>query len=127
MFRRIILSALGIISLGLGVAGMFLPVLPTTPFLLLSSALFLRSSKRLYNWLMNHPRFGPYISDFLIHKAIPLRVKIVSISMLWMSLLCCAIFVSEKMIMRIVFILIAIGVTIHILSFKTKRKDGHSL
>ena len=121
MIVKYLLIILGIISLSLGVIGIFLPVLPTTPFLLLASALFLRSSKRLYNYLMNHPKLGPYIHDFLIDRSISLRVKIVSLSMLWASLTSCAIFVSERLIMRIMFILIAIGVSIHILSFKTRR------
>ena len=82
---RILLTILGLISLGLGILGAFLPVLPTTPLLLLAAALFLRSNKRLYDWLMNHPRLGTYISNFMEHKSIPLRVKIVSITLLWLT------------------------------------------
>lgn len=118
---KYILAALGLLSLALGVLGIFLPVLPTTPFLLLSSALFLRSSRRLYDWLMNHPKLGPYIRDFMVYKTIPLKGKIISISMLWISLICCAIFVSDNLCLRFMFIAIAIGVSIHILSYKTKR------
>ena len=70
---NILLSILGLISLSLGVLGAFVPVLPTTPFLLLAAFLFLRGNKRLYEWLMNHPRMGAYISNFVEHKAIPLR------------------------------------------------------
>lgn len=116
---KIFLTILGLISLGLGVLGAFLPVLPTTPFLLLSAALFLRSNKDLYQWLMNHPRLGTYISNFMEHKAIPLRVKIVAITTLWLTLLYCAIFVAGHWAFRMFFIAIAVGVTIHILSYKT--------
>lgn len=116
-----VLALLGLISLCAGVIGIFVPVLPTTPFLLLSSYLFMKSSDRLYNWLMNHPRFGPYIQDFLIHKSIPLHSKIISISLLWLSLAFCALFITDKLILRLLFLAIAIGVTIHILKFKTKR------
>ena len=118
---KFILTVLGFIALGLGVLGAFLPVLPTTPFLLLSAALFLRSNQRLYEWLLNHPRLGTYISNFMVHRAIPLRVKIVSIIVLWITLLYCAFFVSRHWAMSVMFISIAIGVTIHILSYKTLK------
>lgn len=118
---RYILTLLGLISLGLGILGAFLPVLPTTPLLLLSAALFLRGNRRLYDWLMNHPRLGVYISNFMKHKAIPLRVKVVAVSMLWITLLYCAIWVAGHWAFRLFFIMIAIGVTIHILSYKTLK------
>ena len=118
---RIILTIVGLLALCLGILGIFLPVLPTTPFLLLASALFLRSNRRLYNWLMEHPKLGPYIKNFLVHKSIPMRVKIGSISLIWLTLLNCAIFVAEHCAMRFMFIVIAAGVTIHILSFKTLK------
>lgn len=118
---KIILTILGILSLGLGVLGAFLPVLPTTPLLLLSAALFLRGNEKLYIWLMNHPKLGPYIKNFRENKSIPLRIKIISISMLWITLLNCAIFVTDHWALRIFFILLAIGVTIHILSYKTLK------
>lgn len=121
--KRYLLIVAGSISLALGIIGIFLPVLPTTPFLLLSAACWLKSSQRLYDWLLSHPRLGPYISDFMVHKAIPLRIKIISISLLWITLLYCAIFVTDLLWLRILFMAIAIGVTIHILSFKTRRKS----
>lgn len=120
---KILLTIFGLISLGLGILGVFLPVLPTTPLLLLAAFLFLRSNKRLYNWLMNHPKMGPYITNFLKYKAIPLRIKVIAISTLWLTLLYCAIFVADHWAFRAFFILIAIGVTMHILSYKTLRKD----
>ena len=118
---RILLTILGLISLGLGVLGAFLPVLPTTPLLLLSAALFLRGNRELYEWLMHHPRLGPYINNFITHRAIPLRVKVVSIATLWLTLLYCAIFVAEHWALRLLFIIIAIAVTVHILSYKTLK------
>ena len=118
---NIFLTILGLISLALGVLGAFLPVLPTTPFLLLSAFLFLRGNRKLYDWLMSHPRLGSYIKNFTQHRAIPLRVKIVSISTLWLTLLYCAIFVAGHWAIRGLFILIAICVTVHILSYKTLK------
>ena len=119
---RIIFLFLGILSLVLGVVGVFLPVLPTTPFLLLSATLFLRSSQRLYDWLLSHPYLGEYIRNFKEHKAIPLRVKVVSVSLVWITLLYCALFVAREWWMSAMFIAIALGVSIHILHYKTLRK-----
>ncbi|MDR1585596.1 MAG: YbaN family protein [Prevotellaceae bacterium] len=120
---KILLAVLGLISLGLGVLGIFLPVLPTTPFFLLSAALFARSSKKLYDWLLNHPVMGEYIRNFIEDKSIPLKVKIVSISVMWISMLCTAFLaVNDKLWLQILLIAIAVGVTIHILSFKTRKK-----
>lgn len=116
-----ILALLGLLSLGLGILGIFLPVLPTTPLLLLAAALFLRSNKKLYDWLINHPKFGPYITNFMKHKAIPLKIKILSVSMLWITLLYCTIFVTDNILLRIMFISIAVAVTIHILSYRTLK------
>ena len=118
---RLFLTIIGLISLGLGILGAFLPVLPTTPFLLLAATLFLKSDKGLYDWLMNHPRLGPYIRNFLEHKAIPLRVKVVSIVFLWLTLLYCAVFVAGHWAFRLFFILLATGITIHILSYRTLK------
>ena len=123
---NIILTILGLISLGLGILGAFLPVLPTTPLLLLAAALFLRGNRRLYDWLLTHPKLGPYITNFIKHRSIPLRIKIISVSTLWITLLYCAIFVAEHWALRAMFIAIAIGVTIHILSYKTAAKEQHS-
>ena len=119
---RYILAFLGSVSLLLGVLGIFVPVLPTTPFLLLSAALYLRSSRKLYDWLMSHRHLGPYIKNFQEHKAIPLRVKIVSVSLVWITLLYCAIFVAWVWWMRLLFIVIAVGVSAHILHYRTLKQ-----
>ena len=118
---KILLTILGLISLGLGILGAFLPVLPTTPLLLLAAFLFLRSNRRLYDWLMNHPKMGPYITNFIKHKAIPLRVKVIAVSTLWLTLLYCAVFVAGHWALRGLFILLAICITWHILSYKTLK------
>ena len=118
---KVLLIISGCIALGLGILGIFLPVLPTTPLLLLAAALFLRSDRRLYDWLMSHPKLGTYISNFMEHKAIPLRIKIVSVAALWLTLLFCTVFVAEHWVLRVLFLAIAVGVTAHILSYRTMR------
>lgn len=118
---KILLTILGFISFGLAILGMFLPVLPTTPLLLLAAVLFLKGNKRWYDWLMNHPKFGPYISNFLVEKSIPLRMKVVSVTLVWITLLNCAIFVASHWAFRAGFILLAAAITWHVLSYKTSR------
>ena len=73
----------------LGVVGIFVPLLPTTPFLLLAAALWVRSSPRLYEWLLAHRCFGGYIRNFRENRAIPLRAKVVSIALMWGTMLYC--------------------------------------
>ena len=116
-----LLTILGLVSLALGVVGIFLPLIPTTPLLLLSAALFLRSHKGLYDWLLNHPKLGPYIRNFMEYKAIPLKVKVISVSMVWLTLLNCAVFVADHWTLRVFFVLLAGAITWHILSYRTLR------
>lgn len=116
-----ILTILGLLALGLGILGIFLPVLPTTPLLLLAAALFLRSNKGLYDWLLNHPKLGPYIRNFMEYKAIPLKIKVLSVSLVWITLLNCAIFVADHWVFRLFFIVLAAAISAHILSYKTLK------
>ena len=114
---------LGTISLILGIIGIVVPLLPTTPFLLLTAWFYFRGSPRLYNWLLNQKHLGPYIRNFRENKAIPLRAKIVSVSLLWITILFCVIFILPAWWLKITLLLIAIGVTWHILSYNTLKKD----
>ena len=118
---RYVYVALGILSCALGVIGIFVPLLPTTPFLLLSAALLFRSSPRLYNRLLNHPQLGPYIRHFREHKAIPLRVKIISVSLVWITILHAVIFLLDHWVLESLLLLLAVGITAYILHFKTLR------
>ena len=117
---NILLIILGGISLGLGILGMFLPVIPTTPFLLLTAWCWFKGSPKLYGRLMSHPKAGPYIRDFREHRSISRRVKAVSTSTLWLTVAISIAAVSLLWI-RILLAVIAAGVTWHILSFKTKK------
>ncbi len=116
-------SILGCIALALGIAGIFLPVLPTTPFLLLSAALWFKASPRLYHWLTHHRIFGEYIRNFRENRAIPLHAKVVSVSLLWLTLGWCFFTVGAgRWWLQLLFAALAVGVTIHILSFATLRR-----
>lgn len=113
----------GIIFVVLGVIGIFLPLLPTTPFLLLAAALFIRSSNRLYNWLINNKYLGNYIKNYREGKGIPYRAKVVSIMMLWITIIYSAVFVVQRLFVKIILVTIAILVTLHILSLKTLKLE----
>lgn len=79
---RIIWLTLGLLSVALGIVGIFLPLLPTTPFLLLAAFCFSRSSERLHTWLVTHPTLGPHIIAWNERGAIPLRAKRLAIVMM---------------------------------------------
>ena len=113
----------GSFSLVLGIIGIFLPILPTTPFLLLSAALYVRSSQRAYNWLINHKYLGPYIRCFREEKSIPLHAKVVSVSLLWITALYCIFFKFSHIALDLLMLFIAVSVTTYILSFKTRKTN----
>ena len=115
---RLLLTIFGFIALGLGILGMFVPVLPTTPFLLLTAFCFLRSSRRLYDKLLAHKVLGPYITNFMQKKAIPKKVKAYILITLWATILLSVCLVGIVWV-RILLIAIAIGVSIHILHYKS--------
>ena len=120
---KIVLAILGSISFALAVAGIFLPLLPTTPLLLLAAALWLRSSERLHNWLINHRVFGEYIRNFRVHRAIPLRVKIYAVAMVWLTIgYCIFAVVDNYWWAQVLMALLASAITWHILSYKTLKK-----
>lgn len=83
---RYALLVIGWLSVTLGIIGIFLPVLPTTPFLLLAAACFVRSSRRFYDWLVTHPRLGPWFRDYLEGNGIPLKGKVYAIATMWLSI-----------------------------------------
>ena len=120
-FSRWVLIIVGSFFTGLGIIGIFLPLLPTTPFLLLAAACYIRSSERLYNWLINNKWIGRYIKNYLEGKGIPLKSKVLSISALWITIGYSVFFVVNIFSVRVILILIAIGVTMHLLSIRTLK------
>ncbi|MBR3758422.1 MAG: YbaN family protein [Bacteroidaceae bacterium] len=113
---------IGSLSLFLGLLGIALPLLPTTPFLLLSATCYFHGSDKLYHWLMAHPTLGPYIHSFREEKAIPLRVKVVSVTMVWVTLLYCIFFVVNSLWIKLLLLFLAIAISWHILSYATRRQ-----
>lgn len=120
-FIKGLLIIAGMVLVGLGILGIFLPLLPTTPFLLLAAVCYAKSSRRFYNWLLGNKWFGKYIKNYREGKGIPLKIKIFSISLLWLTILFSAIFIVNILFVRIILIMIAIGVSIHISSVQIKK------
>ncbi|MCG8572146.1 MAG: YbaN family protein [Spirochaetes bacterium] len=118
---KIIYIALGTISLGLGIIGIFLPGLPTTPFLLLSAALYVRSSQRLYHWLIEHKWFGGYIKNFQERKAMTLKAKILSLFMMWSMIICSVVFFVNNIYIKYLLFGLAIVGTISIILIPTYK------
>jgi len=113
---------LGLLSLVLGAIGLFLPILPTTPFLLLASYFFLKSSKKMHDWLMRHRIFGNYIRNYLEHKAIKKSDRIKSLIFLWLTLIISMIL--SKNIHLILFLsLIGSAVSLHLMLLKTIKSS----
>jgi uncharacterized membrane protein YbaN (DUF454 family) len=138
---RALLFVAGSISLFFGLIGIFLPLLPTTPFLLLTAACYMRSSERMYNWLLNNRWFGEYIKNYHAGRGIPLKTKIIAIATMWTMMIISAFFMlttlvdrqlltsTALLIIRIVLLVIAIVVSIHLIklpTFKKQKENGKS-
>ncbi|MEW6734759.1 MAG: YbaN family protein [Acidobacteriota bacterium] len=120
--RRGLLIAAGTLSVGLGILGIFLPLLPTTPFLLLAAACYARSSRKFYLWLLGNRIFGNYIQNYRSGQGIPLRAKIITILLLWLVMLYTAFFVINILLVKILLILIAICTSSYLLSLRTLKR-----
>lgn len=121
--KSVLLVICGTLSLLLGAVGIFFPVLPTTPFLLLSAACYARSSVRLHSWLLNTRIFGSYIRDYQEGRGVSLRHKIAALVLLWLSIGYAAGFAVSRTWLRILLLGIAAGVTIHLCKLKTRKGD----
>ncbi len=121
-FRKGIFVIAGTISLGLGALGVFLPVLPSTPFLLLSAAFYYKGSERMHRWLLNNKLFGNYIKNYKEGRGIALKAKAITLCLLWTTICYSAFFIVNMIALQIVLFVIAGGVSIHILTLPTFRK-----
>lgn len=112
------LIAVGSLSLGLGAAGILLPILPTTPFLLLAAFCFARSSERLHRYLVNHRVFGTYISNYYNHAMTP-RHKARTLAVLWFGIVVSVLLIGS-LIPAIILPIIAGLVSVHIIRLRPR-------
>jgi len=119
---RVGLIISGTLFLGLGLLGLVLPILPTTPFLLLAAFCYSRSSKRFYDWLMSNRLFGSYLKNYKEGRGMPVKAKLFTISFLWVTITFSAFTVVTIFAVQIILILVAVGVTVHLLKIKNLKQ-----
>ncbi|MDD3521053.1 MAG: YbaN family protein [Actinomycetota bacterium] len=117
--KRIFLISAGTLFIGLAVAGIFIPVLPTTPFVLIAAALYSKSSMKFYQWLINNKIFGRHIKNYRDKKGVAVSFKVVVLIFLWIAIICSILFAINLLWVKIFLGIIALSVSIHILTLKT--------
>lgn len=115
---RYVYILLGVISLVLGIVGVVTPILPTTPFILLSGFCFARGSERLHDWMLGHRYFGPMIKAFRDERRIPFKVKIFATLMIAITMSITAIFVVPLLAVKIGMAAVGLGVVWYIWTFR---------
>jgi uncharacterized membrane protein YbaN (DUF454 family) len=118
---RVLLLVAGILSLGLGVAGIFLPVLPTTPLVILAAACFARSHRPFHEWLLAHRHFGPTLREWQEHRSIPYRTKLTAIAMMAAALGTSIVFFVEPRWLEV--LLAAFGVGLALWMYRLPSRD----
>lgn len=109
---------IGFVFLGLGIIGIVLPLLPTTPFLIVASMCFVKGSTKMNDWLLNHRLFGGYIKNYLEEKAIRKKDRIRTLILLWLTLIISA-YVVDIIYLKIMLIFIGLAVSTHLIKLKT--------
>jgi len=117
--KRIIFVIAGTLFLIIGLIGIIIPVLPTTPFLLLAAACYIRGSKRIHNWMINNSLFGDFVKNYLERKGITIRQKITSLLFLWLTITISIYYLIDSFPIIILLFVIAIAVSVHILRIRT--------
>lgn len=124
MRKKQLYIALGLLFTSLGMIGVFVPLLPTTPFLLLAIWFFVRSSKRYLKWMLRNRYLSPYIYGYMSNKGMPKSVKIRTLIILWGTIFVSAFLINHNIYISLLLIIIAIFVTVHILYIKTRKNEN---
>lgn len=123
-FKNGVFVISGILCVALAVLGMFLPVLPTTPFLLLAAFLFSRSSEKFYERLLNNRFCGEYLRNYREGRGIALKQKVITIAILWATIIYGIWFVGSVVWISLILLAVASGVTIFLISVKTYKPEN---
>ena len=120
--RKGLWAVLGSIFLTIGIVGIVLPLLPTTPFLLLAAMCYAKGSKRLYDKLLANAWLGPYLRATGGGTPLTWRWRLAALTFLWASMSMAIVFFTESAIIRAVLIVIALAVTLHLVTVGRKRR-----
>ncbi len=120
--KRMVLIVSGSTLLALGAVGIFVPILPTTPFVIGAALCYGRSASRIGTWLKRNRYFGPYIESYRSRAGLPLRSKIQGLAFLWPVLLL-SILLLQGLAVKLILITVGIAVTAHLLLLKTRAKE----
>ena len=121
MFARLLFTILGTLFLLVGILGVVLPLLPATPFLLLASACYVRGSPALHSWLMSNKYLGAYIINIKDNRSLPLKAKIMTLAVLWVSLLF-SLSRADSLLVDATLLMVGLGVTALVVRLKTVRQ-----
>ena len=124
--RKKLLIFAGTVFTVIGIVGIFVPILPTTPWLLLAAACYLRGSEKFYHWLLNNRLFGFYIRNYIEGKGMPLMMKLFTLILLWLTIGISIWIGTQNLAVRIILALVAAGVTVHIITIKTRKTNKPS-
>lgn len=119
---RVVFTGLGSACVGLAVLGVFLPLLPTTPFLLLAAACFARSSPAHYERLLAHPRFGPLIRDWRAHGTIPPRAKGLAVGLVIATFATSIAFATGETWLRVALAALGASLVVYLLRLPTRHE-----
>lgn len=123
--RKWLLISAGMLCVALGTIGIVVPLLPTTPFLLLAAACFVRSSDRLYSWLTSHRVFGSYIRNYREHRGMTAKARFLTLLVLWAGVGYATVVVARSWILRGILLGIAVSVTIYLMRLRTVSGRAH--
>ena len=121
--KRTILISLGLLCVGLGFVGVFVPGIPTTIFLIIALWAFTKSSEKLRHWLLNHKRFGPILNNWQEHKVVPRRAKILMVVLMSLAVIL-FYYSSQSLILTIGLIIVLVSVAIYVISLPSKIPEN---
>jgi uncharacterized protein len=122
LLKKAVFTILGTVFLSLGAIGIVVPILPTTPFLLLAAACYVKGSARMSYWLNNNKLFGSYLRNYREGKGMSARNKIFTLTFMWATMLYAVFFLTHVLVYQVVMVIVPAAVSFHLLRIPTYRK-----